>query len=224
MFETAAHAETIRFLATLGPAQVDGAIDLASERLQAADGRPSPTATEIRPRIGTLDRERELVFHEQSALLAVALDLVGKAEIAAGAHVLSTLAPASFASLVTGPVASLLSGASLTLLGPFDAASFLTLLDRHGPSHCVLPAAILPDVGEAGLLRNRVLASVIAVVRDETRIARSGDCPVIEVCARDETSLTIERSAREDSKAAPIFSGEVLAPVPPVRQAERGWR
>jgi hypothetical protein len=44
------------------------------------------------------------------------------------------------------------------------------------------------------------------------------------VRARDEASLSIESRAREDSKAAPILSGDVLAPVPPLRQAERGWR
>jgi hypothetical protein len=121
-------------------------------------------------------------------------------------------------------VASLLSGALLTLLGPFEAAGFLALLDRHSPSHCIVPAAILPDMAEAGLLRERVLASAIVVVREETRITFSGDCPLIEVRARGEASLSIESRAREDSKAAPILSGDVLAPVPPLRQAERGWR
>jgi acyl-CoA synthetase (AMP-forming)/AMP-acid ligase II len=224
LFETAAHSETIRFVATLGPTRADGAIDFAPEGLRTTDATRSPAAAEIRPRIGTLTEQREPVFHEQSALLAAALDLVGKAEIAAGAHLLSTLAPASFASLVTGPVATLLSGASLTLLGPFEAASFLTLLDRHGPSHCIVPAAILPNLAEAGLLRDRVLASAIVVVREETRITFSGDCPLIEVRARGDASLSMEYRAREDSKAAPIWSGDVLAPVPPVRQAERGWR
>jgi hypothetical protein len=223
LFETAAHSETIRFVATLGPGQADGAIDFAPERLRAADAKRSPTAPEIRPRIGALTEQREPVFHEQSALLAAALDLVGKAEIAAGAHLLSTLAPASFASFVTGPVATLLSGASLTLLGPFEAASFLALLDRHSPSHCIVPAAILPDMAEAGLLRKGALASAIAVVREETRIALSSDCPLIEVRARGDASLSVEYRAREDSKAAPILSGEVLAPVPPMRHAERDW-
>jgi hypothetical protein len=224
LFEAAAHSETIRFVATLGPSQADGAIDFAPERLPVADAKLAPVGSEIRPRIGTLNGQREPVFHEQSALLAAALDLVGKAEIAAGAHLLSMLAPASFASLVTGPVASLLSGATLTLLGPFDAASFLAFLDRNEPSHCVVPAAILPEMAQAGLFRKGVLASAIAVARDETMIALSGECPLIEVHARDEGSLSIEPQAREGSKSTAIFSGQVLAPVPPVRQAERSWR
>lgn len=224
LLEAAARSETIRFVATLGPGQADGAIDLASERLQGTDTRFGQAASEIRPRIGTLSARREPVFHEQSAILAAALDLVGKAEIAAGAHLLSTLAPASFASLVAGPVASLLSGAPLTLLGPFDAQSFLALVDCNEGSHCVVPAAILPDLAEAELLNESVLASTIVVVRDETKIAPSGDCPLIEVRARDEIGITIQRRARVNSGSAPILSGEVLAPVLPVRQAERSWR
>jgi predicted DsbA family dithiol-disulfide isomerase len=121
----------------------------------------------VRSRIGTLTAQREPLFHDQSALLAAALDLVGKAEIGVGSQILSTLSPASFADLVTSPVASLLSGAPLTLFGPFEAAGFLAVLDDIGAKHCVFPAGILPDFDRAGLLHDNFLASAIAVTRDE---------------------------------------------------------
>jgi acyl-CoA synthetase (AMP-forming)/AMP-acid ligase II len=223
LFEAAANSETVRCVATLGPGATDGAIDLAPERL-ALDSAKSPRVAEIRPRIGTLSLRREPVFHEQSVLLAAALDLVGTAEIAAGSQIFSTLSPASFAGLVTGPVASLLSGAPLTLFGPFDAAGFLALLDRIGANHCVFPAAILPDLERAGLLREDTLASAIAIVREEATLAVEADCPLIEVHALEESGIIVRHRARADSQSAPILSGEVLAPVPPVRPAERSWR
>jgi len=214
LFETAARSETIRIVATLGPGAADGAIDLAPERLSLRDAKPS-VAADHRPRIGTLSTQNQPIFHEQGALLSAALEFVGKAEIGAGSRLLSTLAPASFASLVTGPIASLLSGAPLTLFGSFQAASLLALLDDTGPPHCVVPAAILPDFERAGLLRDG---------RDEAPIAIRGDCALIEVRMIGESAPRIERRVRANLKPAPILSGQVLAPVPPLRQAERSWR
>jgi hypothetical protein len=126
---------------------------------------------------------------------------------------------------VTGPVASLPSGAPLTLFGPSEAASFLALLDRMGACHCVCPAATLPDLKGAGLLREDVLASAIAVVpKEPMTLEFKGDCPLIEVHARGDIGVDVRRRARANSQSPPILSGEVLAPVPPLRQAERSWR
>lgn len=224
LFEAAAQSEMIRFVATLGPGEADDAIDLAPERLQSGEAS-TPATSDLRPRVGTLDPQRRPVFHEQSALLVAALDLVGQAEIAAGSQLLSTLAPASFASLVTGPVASLLSGAPLTLFGPFEAADFITCLDKTGPSHGVVPASILPDLARAGLLQPGSIATAIVVARDDSTIAPVGDCALIQVHATpDEGGVRTERTTKAAVKGRPILSGEVLAPVFPARQAERTWR
>ena len=150
LFETAARSETIRIVATLGPGAADGAIDLAPERLSLRDAKPS-VAADHRPRIGTLSTQNQPIFHEQGALLSAALEFVGKAEIGAGSRLLSTLAPASFASI-------------------------------------------------------------------------RGDCALVEVRMIGESAPRIERRVRANLKPAPILSGQVLAPVPPLRQAERSWR
>jgi hypothetical protein len=224
LFEAAAQSEMIRFVAILGPGEADDAIDLAPERLQG-DGASGPATSDLRPRIGTLDLQRRPVFHEQSALLVAALDLVGQAEIAASSQLLSTLAPASFASLVTGPVASLLSGAPLTLFGPFETAAFVASLDKTAPSHAVVPASILPDLAQAGLLQARSIPTAIAVARDESAILPVDGCALIEVHAgADEGGVRIERKTKVAPKVRPILSGEVLAPVGPARAAERAWR
>jgi acyl-CoA synthetase (AMP-forming)/AMP-acid ligase II len=222
LFEAAASSEMVRFLATLGPAQADGAIDLAPERLRPSETQ-LPGLADARARIGTLNGQGEPLFHEQSALIAAALDLVGKAEIAASSQILSTLSPASFASLVSGPVASLLSGAPLALFGPFEAATFVALVDQLAPCHCVCPATILPDLQRAGLLRNDVLASIIGVRRGGAPVHLEGDCPLIDVQALGESGIDVRRRIPANSHPAPI-SGEVLAPVPQLQQAERSWR
>jgi acyl-CoA synthetase (AMP-forming)/AMP-acid ligase II len=224
LFETAARSETIRLVAALGPGDIDGTINLAPERLGAV-AMQLPQASDAKPRIATLTFEQKAVFHEQGTLIATALDFIGKAEIAGGSHLLSTLAPASFASLVTGAVASLLSGAPLTLFGPFDAASFLALLDTTGPNHCILPAAILADFHKAGLLRESVLDGAIAVIRNEEAVTAGCDCPLVSVHSFNEGGgIAVERKIRANAKAAPILSGQVFAPVPPARQPQRGWR
>ena len=51
-----------------------------------------------------------------------------------------------------------------------------------------------------------------------------GDCPLIEVHAPGDTGLVVRHRVRANSQSPPILSGEVLAPVPPLRQAERSWR
>jgi hypothetical protein len=223
LLEVAARSETIRLVATLGPGEADGAVDLAPQRLQIEAKKLPAPAIDLRPRLGTLGSRNEAVFHEQSALLAAALDLIGTAEIAAGSHLLSTLAPASFASLVAGPVASLLSGAPLTLFGPFEAADFLMVLDRIGPNHCIVPAAILPDLARAGLLREDVLASAIAVGGEELSLTSHAHCRLIDLRALEEGSVTVRR-ARAETKPAPMLSGEVLAPVFPARHIELSRR
>jgi hypothetical protein len=74
-------------------------------------------------------------------------------------------------------------------------------------------------------LRDNVLASAIAVVRNDTAMTASCDCSLILVHALDESGgITVEHRPRANSKEASILSGEVLAPVLPARQPERSWR
>jgi hypothetical protein len=97
------------------------------------------------------------------------------------------------------------------------------VLDRVGPNHCIVPAAILPDLARAGLLREGVLASAIAVGAEELSLTSHAHCRVIEVRALEERSVTV-RKARAETKPAPILSGEVLAPIFPARHIELSRR
>jgi hypothetical protein len=73
------------------------------------------------------------------------------------------------------------------------------------------------------LLRDSVLASVIAVGREELTSTSHSHCRLIDVRAVEEGSVAVRR-ARAETKSAPILSGEVLAPVFPARHLEPNRR
>lgn len=64
-------------------------------------------------------------------------------------------------------LASLLSGAPLRFVSPFEASAFLAHLDATGRVRLVAPRRILPALDDAGLLTNGALLSCIAIARPE---------------------------------------------------------
>ncbi|MGH6817357.1 MAG: AMP-binding protein [Methylovirgula sp.] len=214
-FEVAAAVDSIRFVATLGPGEVDGAVDLshaAVVRYAAAHpdnglerGKPAPTPA----RIVTLDRRHGTpIVHEQATLMAASFDFGARAEIGRETPVLSTLPPTSFAGLVAGPFAALLSGATLHLHGPFAADDFLKCRARAGHAHLVVPATIASDLADAGILEG--LASIVLVSRlsaDNGYLPpppRVCPCPLIDLYAIDEsTAITEPRRGARAVQPAP---------------------
>ncbi len=202
-FEVAAAVQSIRLVATLGPGEVDGAVDFshaAVSRYAAAHpdsglerGKPAPAAG----RIVTLDRRRGTpVVHEQATLMAASFDFGARTQIGRETPVLSTLPSTSFAGLVAGPFAALLSGATLHLHGPFAAEDFLKCRARAGHAHLVVPAAIAADLAGSGILEG--LASIVLVSR---LAAEDGyrpppplacPCPSIDLYAIDESTAVTE--------------------------------
>lgn len=193
----AAAAPSIRLVASLGPQEMDGAVDLSTKAIlrHAAGqveatlerGRPAPAA----PRIITFDRLRKRpVIHAQSTLMAAGLDFVARASIGRETPIVSTLPPTSFAALVTGPLAALLSGAPLYLEGPFEAGTFVKRLDAVENAHLVIPAAVAADFVRAQLFKR--LASAVLVSRLSASDAfmplehLSSPCPIVDLYAIDE--------------------------------------
>jgi hypothetical protein len=78
LFEAAASSQMVGFVAPSGAGQADGAIDLAPERLHLSDAK-LPQLPDSRTLVCALPSAGEPLFHELSALLAAALDLVGTA-------------------------------------------------------------------------------------------------------------------------------------------------
>lgn len=203
-FTAAAAAPSVRFVGTFGPHEIDGAIDLSSAAIQryaAAHpdaglerGKSLPQASHVT----TFDRgQRKPVMHQQATLMAAGLDFITRAKIGRGTPILSTLPPVTFAGLVAGPFAALLSGASLYLHGPFDAAAFIKMRENAGHAHLVVPAPVATDFAAAPIARG--LASLVVVSRFSAAarftLPSSLACtiPVVDLYAVDESAVIAER-------------------------------
>ncbi|BGE86752.1 hypothetical protein Ms3S1_31880 [Methylosinus sp. 3S-1] len=188
----AATAPSIRLIGSLGPGTIDGAVCLGSlDRVPTpppawdiAAERPPPTR---KVTIGVLDQFGAPRFYEQSALLARSLALVAEARVSGAAPLVALCSPGTIGGLIAGPLASLLSGAPLHFVSPFDADGFLAHLDAIGPARLVAPRAILADLDAAGLLTSGALVGCIAIARpDEAEDgfrAPADSCPIVEVAA-----------------------------------------
>jgi acyl-CoA synthetase (AMP-forming)/AMP-acid ligase II len=209
----AAMTPSIRLVATLGPQEIDGAVDLSTEAVlrYAAErseiaierGKPAPSRA---PRIITFDRQRGMpLIHQQATLMAASLDFIARASIGRETPILSMLPPTSFAGLVTGPLAALLSGATLFLDGPFDAEAFLKRRDDSGHAHLIIPAAIGGDMAQAGVFDG--LASAVLVSRLSPTMSFvppdfvAAPCPLIDLYAIGESAAVAEQ--RRDGTPVP---------------------
>ncbi len=211
-FEVAAAAQSIRLVATLGPGEIDGAVDLSHATVSRyvtahpdnglERGKPAPAPA----RIVTLDRRSTTpIAHEQATLMAASFDFGARAEIGRETPVLSTLPPTSFAGLVAGPFAALLSGATLYLHGPFAADEFLQCRQRAGNAHLVVPAAIAADLADAGILDGLASTVLVSRVAAEDGFAPppplAAPCRLIDLYAIDESTAVAE--PRHGERAVP---------------------
>lgn len=203
LFGVATQTPSIRLIGALGPGVIDGAVDFSSDALAAADApaEPDRAVQNKKVTIGTLDRFGEPRFHEQGALLAHSLGLVAKARVSGAAPLVSLVSPGSAAGLIAGPLASLLSGAPLHFISPFDAGAFLAHLDAIGPARLVAPRSILPELDDAGLLTSGALSSCIAISRpgdeDTAFEPRASACPIIEIASDGAPRVAASQQRRE---------------------------
>jgi len=213
-FAAIASAASIRLVATLGPGELDGGVDLGPEAI-AQFSRDNPDEgldrgkqLQASPgRIITLERcdgSLKPIFHRQATLIVAALDFVARARLDRDTPVISTLPPMSFAGLVAGPVAALLAGAALHLHGPFDTTRFLDMLDRVRPAQLVAPHAAAENFVDPAIARQ--LASLILVSRlkmtDPAPIlpACACPCPLLDLYAIDERATIAEQRVNGEAR------------------------
>ncbi len=201
-FAAAAAAPSIRLVATLGPQEIDGTVDFSAAAVlryaaERGDTSAQKSPSFASPRIITFDRARKKpMIHHQATLMAASLDFISCASIGRETPILSTLPPTSFAGLVAGPLAALLSGTTLHLDGPFETDAFLKRIDELEHAHLVIPAAIGQDFAEAGLFEN--LASAVLVSRLSATTTYMPHeplpniCPLFDLYAIDETAAIAE--------------------------------
>lgn len=208
----AALVDTIRLVVTQGPGDLDGAIDLSTATLSEQPDfawPASPTSNVAAPEIGCFVGPAGAPrFSPQSdaKLAEAAGQLADAAGLAPGARILSTLAPTTTASLVVGPYTAWLTGASLTLHGPFDAEAFVAACDAGPAPFLAIPGPLAPRFAEPCLTSR--LAGLFLVWRQAglpgmgLPPALACDCPIVDLYAFDDERLVIRR--RTGGEAQPL--------------------
>ncbi len=155
LFEAAASAPDVRVVGALA-GEAGDTIDFSLAALQGRDTTAPPAHATAPGLIGFATLSPTLPPRvdrfQQSALVAEGLDLVAQLALSSETPILATLSPASRAGLVAGPIAALLSGAPLHLVGPFAGADFLAAVDALDGFCLVAPAPALADFAAAGAL------------------------------------------------------------------------
>ena len=138
-FLAASLSNSIRLIGLFEGDAGDGAVDLTPA---ACDG-DSPAPHAVKPaQIITFERAARhftAVRHRPATLVAAGLDLITRCGLSVATPIVSTIAPASLAGLVAGPLAMLLCGAALHFHGPFDSTVLRRQLAACDPGHLLAP-------------------------------------------------------------------------------------
>jgi non-ribosomal peptide synthetase component F len=196
LFEAAAAADGVQIVATFGPDAIDGAVHLDPVTLSRGAARTSARGPGSAGALIALSRKRgEPRLLAQSAVVAAAFDFVTTLGARRDAPILSLLQPASFAGLVAGPAAALLSGAALHLCAPWRDESLRALVGSGERRHVVAPAAIGALVAD---MFGASLASLSLATRRDGLPGAAPDplfapCPIVDLYAIDENAVVPER-------------------------------
>jgi hypothetical protein len=219
----AAEVFSIRYVCGFGGDLPDGVVPL-DDLLVAASDEP----------VASLDRDGNAAAHlavltfEAGAdgavpvarrhleLLAGGLGILLEGRIAQDATILSAMPPASFAGLCLTLVPWLLSGGTLVLHQPFDAALLARQRLEYRCGTLVLPAPLVFELKQAGLFAEGAQASILAAWHAPERLAGSADwvecdAALIDVPVFGEAGWVAARRA-PDGKPAPLPLGQVVAP------------
>ena len=198
----AADMPSIRLVCATAP--IDGGVWLDAER-QVESGTPRPARA---ARLFFPTPEGAAQRCSEADLLSAALDVATSANIGGGEHIVSTLSPASIAGLVAGPLAALLSGASITLQSPFEASPFRAEIAARAPCHIVVPAALeRPLVAEIGGEENKCASLIFVSPPDmvvETRGFVPHKCPTFDVTQLRREGCVIARRTEQASPLAAL--------------------
>jgi hypothetical protein len=156
------------------------------------------------------------VARSHAELIAAGLTMALEGHIARDTALLGALAASSLTGLATMIVPWLLSGGTLLMHQPFDAAAFAAQCDDRCDV-AVLPASLVPKLAEAGLVgTSGGPKTVLSVWRAPERVAggapwASRDAALVDVLAFGEIGLVAARRGA-DGKPGAIKPGAVLAP------------
>lgn len=144
--------------------------------------------------------------------LAVALE----SRIAQGAHLLSAIAPSSFAGISLTLLPWLFCAGTLSLHHPFEAKLFAQ--QRRGDScrTLILPGAVALQLADSGAFAQGETATIVGIWRSPERLATSAawrepEAALVDVSIFGEAGFVAGRRS-PDGRAAPLPLGPVTAP------------
>ncbi len=149
-------------------------------------------------------------------MIAGGLAVLLEGRLEQNAVILGGCTMSSFAGLALTVLPWLLTGGTLSLHHPFDAAVLSTQLQHDHCTAVVLPGPLVPRLAEAGVLAHPNLQTVLALWRAPERLPvsaawRHANAGLVDVLAFGETALFGARRG-PGGRPAPIPFGPVLAP------------
>ncbi len=111
----------------------------------------------------------------QQTLITACFDFLSQTHVGAGLTLLSTIVPSSFAGLVCGPVAGLLTGATTVLHVPFESKKLIERIEADRPVQLIAPAGLAAQIEKSSLASKEFLASLVLLTRLKEAPAELGD-------------------------------------------------
>ena len=199
LLAVAAGVETVRLVGVWG-GEAEGAARLDAETPDgptiAPPATPAPVVTFASGPGGPV-----AIRHQQTTLAAAALDFLARAQIGAGLPLVSAVAPTRFAGLIAGPVASLLSGATLRLHAPFAGEALVAAIRDCQPAHLILPAGLGADMARRARAERLRLASLV-LVGEEGAGTIDADAAIVDIRRVGEIAAPAERRDERGRRAA----------------------
>jgi hypothetical protein len=149
-------------------------------------------------------------------LLAGGLAVTLESRLAQQAHILSTIAPSSFAGISLTLTPWLLSTGTLSLHHPFDPDVLGCQWRDDNCRTLILPGPVALPLSETGALARDGIRTVIGAWRSPECLStspewRDHDAALIDVSIFGETGFVAARRARDD-RPAPLPVGRIAAP------------
>jgi mycobactin salicyl-AMP ligase len=161
MRQVAARYFGLRFLMAFGDTPPDGvlSLDRLPEAPETLSERPLDAA-----HILTYDQQtKECVVRTGEDLIAAGLSVAATAAIKPGHRIISLLAPDDLTGIVTGPVLSLVAGATLQTLAQFNSEHLIAALEDKQRVHIIAPAWLEPALVASDLMALPWVVSVMFV-------------------------------------------------------------
>lgn len=213
--EAAAELFPIRYVCGFGHDLPDGVVpldDCFDDRATALPPSCQSGAAGDPPAVITFDLTkdgRQPILRSQAELVAAGRAAAAAMTLAAGAKVLSTLAPGSFAAIALAVIPWLLAGGTLALHQPFDPEGFAAQTHAQGPWTVLLPGPVIAALEEAKLIGPGV-GCLVALWRAAERLgeapARHLAARLVDVACFGELGFHIAARG-DDGRPAPIADG-----------------